>query len=517
MKNILFLIVISLMISACFPDDTVHDFTELNEVKIDGLNDCYQFNFLEVHTIEPQITTDLDDSSQLEYRWYMYTKSTNFAADTISKERTMKSVISATPGLDYSLVFSVKDVTSGIVYKKTMSAEVFSKLTKGTVLLVEEGDKKGLSFIRPDRSVLRSVFSDANQGKTISSNANKIQYINPNSYQPQLKNIIVFSEDYDGGVVLNPVDFKTDRTLRESFHQSPIPNILHTETYAEGNFSDYLIMNGKIFNRAVNVGDIKWKPQLLITDTSIESDYNLSNVVINKTTIGYDGAILFDDLHGRFLLHAPAFRGSLVTYTGGSSTVFDYNNTGMKMLFSGKAIAPSGYEGDYYFAICESKIDPSKRYLMKFLIGRKDGVSGTKFHADELTEISPQDNPGLYNAKTFASDDSMKGVLWYSDGDILYALNTANASASEIITRNFLSEGLTVDVMKFYTYTHIDTNNTIMENTQLRVAVRDNNLNTGKAGMLYLEGSTLGGINITEKERVFGLGDRIIDFDEKIN
>lgn len=517
MKNILLLIAVLITIVACAPDDTVHDFTELNEVTISGLNDAYQFNFLEVNTIEPEVTTNLPDDNQLEYRWYMFTKSTKFVADTLSKEKTMKSVISATPGLDYILVFSVKDLTTEVVYKKTMSAEVFSELTKGTVLLVEEDGKKSLNFIRPDKSVLHDVYSDANSGKTIGSNSNKIQYLNPNNFKPELKNIIVFSDDNDGGVLLNAVDFKADRTLRESFFQDPTATTLHTETYAQGSFSDYLIMNGKIFNRAVNVGDLKWKPQLLITDTSIESDYILSNVVINEKTIGYDGAILFDDLNGRFLKHTPPFQGSLVTYSGGSSTVFDYNNTGMKMLFSGKTVAPSGYQGDYYFAICESKADPSKRYLMKFLIGSKDDVSGNEFHADQLTEISQQDNPGLYDAKTFAADDSMKGVLWYSDGDKLFALNTATQGASEIVTRNFLSEGITVDVMKFYTNSYKDADDTQIEKTQLRVAVRDNNLSSGMAGMLYLEGSTLGGINISEKERVFGLGDRIIDFDEKLN
>ncbi|GAA4290634.1 PKD-like family lipoprotein [Aestuariibaculum suncheonense] len=513
MKNILYTLMVALLLIGCVTDDTVHDFKDLNAIEIKGLDEAYQFNYLESATIEPEVIVSGQSENDLEYRWYMYTASTQFVADTISREKNMNAIISASPGQAYTLIYSVKDLNTGIVYKKKMSAEVFGQLTQGMMFLAETNGNIDVNFVRPDGSVLFDVFTNANPGETFGTNPNKIQFVNPSPLKVALKNVYIFSNDADGGVLLNPITFKKEKMFRDAFYNSPTAATLNTAYYYTANLTDYLIVNGKAHNRAVNAGDPNWKPELVITDATIESKYNLAPFFMNDFSKSFPYPVMYDNLNGRFLKHEPANKGELTQFTGGSKIGFDYNNTGVKMLYKGVGITPTGYRGLYYYAICEGANDPSKRFMMKFLNGFKVLPPALELHGEELYELPAGDYPGLYGATVYAADDvGLKGVLWYSDGKKLYALNANDANPTEIVIRDFEAEGMAVDVLKMVRYRK---DGAFV--SELRIAVRNSNLASGQAGIVYMEAGTIGGLNATESASMFGLGDRIIDFDEKLN
>ena len=514
MKKHLLLIMISLFtLASCVKDETVHNFSTLNSIEIGGLEDSYIFNFMEEASVEPTVNVKISNPTNLEYRWYMYTV-TSRIADTLSREKNLNALITATPGEAYTLVFSVKEVNSGLTHKKTMNAEVIGEFTRGTMFLTEENGKVDIKFLKPDGELKHDIIAKANPGITLGADTHKVQFVNPSNYKPQCKNIYIGAVNAEGGMLLDPISFKKAKSFREAFHVSPKGAILDLQTYGKGYFVDYMIINGKLYNRAVNSGDPLWKPELIIADPSIPTTYELAPVFINERTMT-TRSYVYDNLNGRFLKHPAYNRGYLEQFTGGTTTAFDYNNTGMKMLFAHEAITPTGNTGAYFYAITEPKDDPSKKYLMTFLDGKVGTATTNAFNAMGLNELTPDLYPGIHQATMFAGDVSMKGVLWYSDGQKLYALNTNDAAAQEIVAFDFSAQGLEATVMKFYTYTIQDETGANVKVTELRVAVRDIAMND--AGLLYLEGNTLGGINIQEKSRIFGLGERIIDFDEKLN
>ena len=511
MKKHLLLIMISfLTLASCVKDETVHDFKELNSVAISGLEDAYIFNFLEEETLEPTVNVTMNDPSDLEYRWYLYNSKSRFEADTLSREKNMKALITAVPGEAYTLVFSVKETKSGLVHKKVMDAEVIGEFTRGTMFLTEENGKVDIKFLKPDNELKHDVFSTVNPGMSLSPEAHKIQFANPSNFHPGAKGIFIGSGTAEGGHVIDAVSLKSKNALSEQFYNDPNYPSYEFTNYFAGFLWEYMMVNGKLHDRKLD-GEYLWRPNLIISDQTIATDYKLAPVFINERLMRFRGAIVFDNLHGRFLHHSPTNRATLNQFTGGSNTVFDYNNTGMRLLFAYESILPAEYSGQYYFAVTEDKNDPSKKYLLKFLYGRLVSGTPTAFHADALTELTADMYPGLQNATMFESDLSLQGILWYSDGQKLYALDTTTEGAAEIVVKDFSAEGLEADLMKFYTYEDEEGNDI----TELRVAVRD--VAQNQAGMLYMEASTLGGINIQEKSRLFGLGERIIDFDEKLN
>ena len=512
LKLIFSVIIAITVLTACVKDDTVHDFIPLEEVTISGLQEKYNFNYLEEVTITPEITTTIEDEGALEYRWYLFTEETQFSADTLSREKVMVADISATPGLEYKFVFSVKDTNTDIVYKKNMTAEVFGEFTAGIVLLCEQDGITDVNFVRPDETLLTSVFSRTNPEGTLGLNANRVFVVNPIPSRLQLKNIYLATNNAEGGYLLDPITMKIDKNLRDAFYENPYSETLELESYTKAGITDYLIMSGKIHNRLINLGDPQWRPELIITDTSIETDYYMHGQIVNRQGLGASVPVFHDNLNGRFLQHSPTNKGALSNYTGGTKDGFDYDDTNVEMLFTARTVLPIGFQGRYFYAVSRGKSD-SRLYMMKFLIGRKSTIGRLEFHGDELVEISEAEFPGLYNATHFMADYSMPSILWYTDGDKLYALNVSAPDYTEIVIKDFAAEDMNIDAMKIYETTD-DENNTI---TEIAMAVRNNSEANMPAGLIFYEASTVGGINISETRRLNNLADRIIDFDFKDN
>lgn len=500
MKKIIYILIIVFSIASCVTDDTVHEFETLGDINIAGLEDFYTFNYLEEATVEPDVTfaNGLSDDN-VEYRWYMYTPQSAFLADTISREKNINSVISSPPRDDYNLVFSIKDLTTGVVLRKVMSAEVLGPFSRGMMVLSETNGIRDINFIRPDSLVFYNVFANTNPGETIGTMPNKVQWTNP-TFRANRRQVFIYSNDSDGGVALDPVSFKKQRTFRESFFNFQGAT-LNTELYFPYFRNDYVLVNGKLHNRSAFDDDF-WKPALIITDLTIPLDYHLAPFFFNVNSNFAQFPIVHDNLNGRLLKHDPSNRGELTQYGDGDTSAFDYNDTGLKLYYGGRT-SVSGFRGVAYFGIGEAMDDPTKRQLIAFYYNSRGGGLITSTNI-ELPESS---FPGLHQSTLFTTtnlDLSTRGILWYSDGKKLYALNTADATPSEIVVRDFEAEGMTVDVLK-------------MESAELRIAVR----NSSGAGLIYMDASTIGGINAEETYNSFGadvdLGDKIIDFDYKLN
>ena len=516
MKHRYFFILMTVLLAvSCVKDDTVDSFKQLNEVTIGGLENSYVFTLFEETNLEPSITTLSSDESNFEYRWYIYNINHRYEADTLSREKNLKVTMGGVPGLPHTLVFKVIDKSTGVYYSKTMNAQILGELTKGTMFLCEENGVVDVNFMKTDSTIIRSIYSAANPGETLGSNPLKVFFINPNASNPLImKHVYITTESPEGGAIVDPITFKKVKSLRDNFYVTPSYSNFKATLYFKGYLADYLFINGKLFNREANMADPLWKPELLITASDQPREYDLASLLIFPT----GSPIIFDNKYGRFLQHSPENKGELFAFTGGSKTAFDYNNSGLEMLYSAQTTLPVGNEGQYGFAIAkDSKIE--KRYMLKFLIGKRGADTKLSVYADEKKEISLAVYPGLSVSQTFASDyATMPGVLWYANGGKLYSMNSFDENPVEVLQKDFSSEGITIDQIKFFTYQKLDPETE--ENvsvTELRLAVTNAKASVRKAGMIYMRGNTIGGVNISETGRKLGIADKIFDFTEKLN
>ena len=188
------------------------------------------------------------------------------------------------------------------------------------------------------------------------------------------------------------------------------------------------------------------------------------------------------------------------------------------MLYSTQITLPVGSDGRYSFAIAE---DPTieKRYMLKYLIGKRGNDPQVSVYADLKKEIVESVYSGLSKSQIFASDyATMPGVLWYANGGKLYSMNTFDENPIEVLQKDFSSEGILIDQMEFFSFKEIDpTSDKELTVTELRLAVRDTKVTKRQAGMIYMRGNTIGGVNISEVSRKLGIADKIFDFEEKLN
>ncbi|MCR8668933.1 PKD-like family lipoprotein [Aestuariibaculum sp. M13] len=500
-KYILFTLLAVLSLVGCVKDDTVHDFKTLNEITISGLEDSYGFNYLEEVSVIPTVTVTNAVEDNLEYRWYMFTTTSRFEADTLSKEKDFKVIMTAPPAEDYTLVFSVKDVSTGIVTKKEMASAVYGPLSKGWVVIAEQAGQKVINFAKEDQTVLYDVFANSNAGISL-QDPYMVRALNPNDNKPQMKNVSVFSKNEDGGFILNPNSFKVTGTFRDAFYQVPAAAELNVNAFQNFTFTEYLMVNGKVHTRSVSSGDPIWRTPLIIIEG--ESSYEMAPSIGDNT---YQG-VYFDNLHSRILFHSSYNLG----YLSEISDIGAKNLNFTASLIQRGGVVRSPETASSYFVIGHDNNDPSKIAMKSFLLGLRPPYN---FY-DNGTLVFPEANyPGLYASTMMQSgyDALIRGILWYSDGKKLYAMNTQAAEPTEVVIRDFEAEGIIVDTMRMIPYVG-SFNRTYY---YLALAVRNTNLTENQAGILVYQGGTVGGINIAEVESIYGLGDKIIDFDQKLN
>lgn len=514
-KIYILVIIVGQLLLSCVEDSTVTSFKQLNEVVIGGLENSYEFNLFEETNVIPTITTLNNNESNLEYRWYMYNVNHRYEADTLSREKDLKVIMGGTPGLPYTLVFKVIDVTTGVFYSKSMNVQIVGELTKGTMFLCENDGIVDVNFMKPDSTILRSIYRAANPNDVIEGNPLKLFFVNPNASSPLImKHVYITGEEPEGGVIVDPISFKKISSLKNSFHVTPQYPILRATLYFKGSLADYIFINGKLFNRAANMADPLWKTELLITALDQPRDYDLASLLIFPT----GSPIVYDNKYGRFLQHTPENMGVIYAFTGGAKTAFDYNNSGLSMLYCAQTTLPVGDEGRYGFAITRDT-NNNDRFLIKYLIGKRGDDSKVSVYADEKMEITYIKNPGLYSSDIFASDfNSMPGVLWYANGGKLYSINTFDSNPTEVLQKDFSLEGIVINQIKFFSYNRVDpVTEGEVSVTEMRLSVSDTNHSSRNAGMIYMRGNIIGGINVTETSRVMGIADKIFDFEEKLN
>lgn len=518
-RNLLIWFTILSSLIGCVDDKSNTRIEELNEVTIGALQEKYSAKLGSYLQIPLPITTRTGDESQLSYAWYTYTPTTRTQADTLGKTKDLNAFMDPkilTPGEDYSLVVKITDLSTGVYYRKKMKLEVLSDFTKGTLLLCKENESYALHFMVDDaeKTFVKNIFEAANGTKL--ENPVRVYALNPNKYQPQMKEVLVLCENETGGYFLNPVSMKSNRTVESAITFSPETGIYSPQLHVESSSRsvDYLIISDQVFKRGTNMGAMTWDAPMVVVEGSTE--YKIGTGMVQSSS----GPAFYDELNGRILVHnnsawnkAPLKQ--LKTETG-DLNYFDCNNMGTNMEYLAGGLLSADNE---CWMLLRHK-ENQQNYLFKIKITSDNrGTSLAKI------AITPEVAPHLQEATHFASLEGMKDLLFYSTGNSIYAIALSNLR--EGVTNNLeaqiingLEDDFSITGMKLSDILVPDPTpeNPLATKTtqQIRLYIQDQKISGNqKGGVAYYELGTVGGIHADPVYRLSGFCDQVIDVEEK--
>ncbi|MBL1409023.1 PKD-like family lipoprotein [Sphingobacterium faecale] len=477
MKYLHLLCLLTLFGSSCVKDNSTGRILPIDDILIEGIEDTLRVSMDDNLIIDPKVTSKMEKTEEdLDFVWYSYTNTSQFVADTLGKNRKLQVAVAMSPGT-YDLVLRVTDRSTGIFYKYNSKLQVVNDFTTGIMILAETGGKSMVHFLNTvSGKFIEDAYGKGNEGAVAGSNPVSITY-NPQNFSFPAE-VLILNKDLDGGVVINPVTFKKDRVLRNSF-LTPWQgsDIIQSQGYVGrgGGLQDYIIIDGQLHNRSVNAGDIKFKPGLL-------GDYYLSTMYFNE---GASRSGFYDNKNMRFLCHNNT-SGSLNQYLSGSTIdIIDPNKVNLKLIYSGTV------SSNEYFGLFE---DPSgqNRWLLRFAMNSLS----QSFTAKEKFIVTAAD---IMNAEKYASSSALQNYLFYSIGNAIYVYNIVSKSGGKILD---LGSNIQIDFME-------------MNGVELKVGFRDHTKTTLKGGFATYGISTLGGINAQRTRLKEGICDRIVDLTDK--
>lgn len=206
MKNIAILeICFLLWLTGCTPDHGNYDYTELNEVSIDSIQEEYTVNRFSNLKIEPELKFSLGENADFRYLWYMY-QNTSDKIDTLSHDRNLNKKISSLPGT-YILVYKVFDTDMEVYYNKRTEVIVKDVLSEGILILGMVNDSAEISMVNTE-GVVSTQIHKGFTGRHLGIKPESIWHFipsNPGNYTGREYVTVV----YDGGkaALFDPLNF----------------------------------------------------------------------------------------------------------------------------------------------------------------------------------------------------------------------------------------------------------------------------------------------------------------------
>ncbi len=339
-KNILYLTCFAalLLVASCAKDKGNYDLSSINEITIDNLitEDRLEVYFGETLAFTPVITQENVTDGKYEYRWYMISRLSSTTYE-LSNERNLTYNMLLPVG-EYSLIYVVRDVNTGISTSLVTPIVVMSEFGNGLVIL-EEGTQGGdISQILLNGTVHRNLYSKANNGAYIPAPVGSLKGFYFTKAQLGQKSIYFFltkqgqnsyeldSETYSKG---------PDITSFLTFNY-PAPLEIQAIAMDGSNDANYIIADGQAIYAYANTSVPRWIGYLT-------GDYYLAPFIISGTNeenysipnraffIGYD------QKHGRFIWYRGFNVGAISSYTTApeEGSEFDPNQVNKNCVYAG--------------------------------------------------------------------------------------------------------------------------------------------------------------------------------------
>lgn len=161
-QKYLFIIGLVCIFNACIEDTGNYDYTSLQEVAINGLDDTYRFVLQKPYSITPDINTRIDEKN-LAYCW-------RIGADTLCQTKELNHTFTRIPSAASTnpLTFEVLDKTTDVRYSKRMPISIVSPFTTGWLMLTslsEGGAQLAFQSFEAEKMLYQDVYEEVNGEK----------------------------------------------------------------------------------------------------------------------------------------------------------------------------------------------------------------------------------------------------------------------------------------------------------------------------------------------------------------
>ena len=519
----------------CSEEATKLEVEKLANWEITNIEDEYRVRLDSVLNISPIINDENFDAAEYDFVWYCYDNNSLIAEtdyDTLGVEMNLSCkidnrIINAID-TEHKLCFKMTNKETGVYYVHRSKLFASGIYGLGTILLCKDGNEYRVHFLRRDsRELMEDVYATEVEPLV---NPTKVAFIKPlNRFLPELKEIMIFCDNEDGGVVLDPTTFTKTVSFREKVNAEGTGVIMPRFHFQNSSY-DYLIYNGNSCRKTMSsavydpVFAVVSEPGTVDLVPMVWKVLQYYNTDWDEYSIG--GPIYYDQQNHRFLEHAIELRGYLREMKNSPTSVFDCNNLGDNMAFVCGGALPGIGNG---WALMRDE-GTNRLYLFKFSTTMEFPIPGNKvqcvitFTGTDKIELTPAYATHLAGAQYFSSIYNVEdGMFVYATENGVYAFNVNQASSDNptnletpLVAEQDL-DGLKIVGLEYISY-EVENPASAFDpfiEKEVRLYTSDESLSDKKSGVLFYKLETLGGLHLQEIYRRSGICDEIVDLEEK--
>ncbi len=419
------------LLAACRKDLGNYKYQEINDGQISNISDSYSLLRGEILSIKPTITFTQDDgtdTSKYTYNWYVIDQT---ALPVVKKQIAKTKFLNwatniAASTTEYTLLYEVKEVKTGVMFRKSTKLTVTTNLADGWLIMNDINGKARLDFLNyiattGDFQPYKDVLST--QSTLVLNGSPKFVYywFRRDPFSNAIHKAIAVGTDQATNII-NTQDgtfskFANISTTITSY--SPPPYYAQSITSQARSYLAYLYdSNGELFfeNPAASYA---WGTRVNKTSAAVNFKISPFYAEAYRTDMSY--ALMFDLDNRRFMEHKSTNTSSSIPVPKGN--VFTDNNIdagNLKMDLVYMASTPALSSRTY------ALLKNSSNEL--FLTTIQCSASAfTPLTWDKITTA-----PEMINATQFAIDPN-EGYLMYLVGSKIYRFNISDKTNAMVL------------------------------------------------------------------------------------
>lgn len=392
----------------CMKDKGNYDIKPINEIEVGALGTASNIDILLDDTlrISPSVKQNNITNGSYTYRWYMFSDAYGPIIE-LSDKKDLKTAIKYPLG-GYTLMYVVKDKSTGITSTSQIHLTIVSKFGSGIVVLEEKTQGGDISHIGLDGQIYRNLYSTANDGQYIPKPIGQLTGFYYKSGEQRQKPIYLFVSPPDRSTIqINPETYQQTGLFAEMLANPPDgpAKLSAIQGYWSGD-AIYSVVNGKIqFGARANENPL--------FEGALLGDYEAAPYVITSTSAGRANTptittnfICYDQKNGRFLWFSNLSVGQLNTYSTDMSSpgAFDPNNIKKTCVFA-------CYANEYaYFNWLMKDANGKMYYYQIYPISTQKAATG-------YAEIPA--SAGMSDASIFAGSTELPHIYYTSGNNLM--------------------------------------------------------------------------------------------------
>lgn len=412
--------------SSCRKDIGNYDYKEVNEGAITNIEATYSALRGSILSINPTLIFTQDDgkdTTKYTYAWYSIDESAlPITKKTIATTRNLNwTVTLASVNTPYTLIYEVKEVSSGIIYRKSCKLTVTTNIADGWLVLNDIDGSARLDFFNyltasNDFQSYTDLLASQSTLKLTGKPKLVYFYQRRDPFSAVIARSIFVGTDQSTFVVNTQNNtfssFANISTIVSSY--SPPPYYAERVVSQASSYLAYLLdSNGELYFENATVG---YAFGTRVNKTSNGVNFKISPYFAEAYRNGVTYALMYDTDNKRFMEHKSSNTSSSVPVT--SSTLFTPGNIGMDLLYMASTPAITNQT----YAILKNSA--GKIFLARIV------CNSSTFSPQAFDEITTA--PEMANATQFAIDPA-EGYIMYAVGSKIYRYNPFDKSNSMVL------------------------------------------------------------------------------------